>query len=148
MKKQQFVAEIIGPAGAGKSTLSRALDGRDKTMRTGLSVWDMTPTLLAISFFLMLPTFFSFYRARRLLSWDEVKQLVRLKALDHLLDRETSKHYRTVLLNEGAVFTLAKLHAFGRGVENCWFEKCSDVDFNHWAKTLDAIIWLDAPEDL
>jgi shikimate kinase len=149
MKKQQLVAEIIGPAGAGKSTLSRLLDGRDRAMRTGVSVWGMPLHLLGIHLLLLLPTFVSLSRSCRWLRWDEIKQLVRLNALNQLLDRESSKDYQTILLNEGAVFTLAKLGAFGQGSSpSLWSEKWSQGVFNQWATTLDAIIWLDAPDQV
>lgn len=147
MKRQQLVAEIIGPAGAGKSTLSRLLEGRDRTMRTGLGVWGLPLSLLVLNLLLLPPTLFRLYRTWRWLQWDEIKQLVRLNALDQLLDQEASKDYQTVLLNEGAVFTLAKLHAFGRGGSPIRrAENWSQIVFKQWATTLDAVIWLDAPD--
>ena len=158
--KQRVVAEIVGPAGAGKSTLTQVLRQRDGSMRTGLSVWGLPPTLLCLNAILSLPRFVGLYRSRGRIRRDEVKLIVRLSALHQLLGRESSKNYRTLLLDEGTIFALVKLLAFsdnaksngnGNGKSN---GKSNHLDawtqslLNRWARRLDAVIWLDAPDEI
>ena len=83
-------------------------------MRTGLSVWGLPLALLLRNSCFALPVILDLYGAAGRLRWDEVKQIVRLMALHQLLKQEWLKDYQTLVLDEGAVFTLAKLHAFGR----------------------------------
>lgn len=154
--KQRVVAEIVGPAGAGKSTLTQVLRQRDGTMRTGLSVWGLPPMLLCLNAVLSLPRFIGLYRSRGRIRRHEVKLIVRLSALHQLLGRESSKNYRTLLLDEGTIFALVKLLAFsdsgksngnGNGRSNpldAWTQSL----LNRWARRLDAVIWLDAPDEV
>jgi deoxyadenosine/deoxycytidine kinase len=154
--KQRVVAEIVGPAGAGKSTLTQVLRERDGTLRTGLSVWGLPPTLLCLNAVLSLPRFVGLYRSRGRIRRDEVKLIVRLSALHQLLGRESSKNYRTLLLDEGTIFALVKLLAFGDNAKNngngsgrsnhldAWTQSL----LNRWARRLDAVIWLDAPDEV
>jgi thymidylate kinase len=158
MMKQRVVAEIVGPAGAGKSTLTRVLRERDGSLRTGLSVWGLPPALLCLNAVLSLPRFVGLYRSRGRIRRDEVKLIVRLSALHQLLGRESSKSYRTLLLDEGTIFALVKLLAFGDSVKangggggggrsnhlDAWTQSL----LNRWARRLDAVIWLDAPDEV
>jgi shikimate kinase len=154
--KQRVVAEIVGPAGAGKSTLTKFLRERDDSLRTGLSVWGLPPMLLCLNAVLSLPRFVGLYRSRGRIRRDEVKLIVRLSALHQLLGRESSKNYRTLLLDEGTIFALVKLLAFGDNVKSngggggrsnhldAWTQSL----LNRWARRLDAVIWLDAPDEV
>ncbi len=156
--KQRVVAEIVGPAGAGKSSLTEVLRERDGNMRTGLSVWGLPPTLLCLNAVLSIPRFVGLYRSRGRIRRDEIKLIVRLSALHQLLGRESSKNYRTLLLDEGTIFALVKLLAFGdkpksngngngHGRSNhldAWTQSL----LNRWARRLDAVIWLDAPDEV
>lgn len=147
--KQSVVAEIVGPAGAGKSTLTRVLRERGESLRTGLSVWGLPPTLLVLNYFLAMPKVFGLYRSRRRLRWEEVKLIVRLNALHQLLGRESSKSYKTLLLDEGTIFALVKLLAFNNdGERNSGFDKWTHSVLDRWAGRLDAVIWLDAPDEV
>ncbi|HJU53676.1 MAG TPA: hypothetical protein VJ715_03855 [Pyrinomonadaceae bacterium] len=152
--KQRVVAEIVGPAGAGKSTLTQVLRQRDGTMRTGLSVWGLPPTLLCLNAVLSLPRFIGLYRSRGRIRRHEVKLIVRLSALHQLLGRESSKNYRTLLLDEGTIFALVKLLAFGDGGKSNGNGRSNHLDewtqslLNRWARRLDAVIWLDAPDEV
>ena len=103
LMEQRVVAEIIGPAGAGKSTLSRALRERDGGRRTGLSVWGLPPLLLATNAFTSLPILVGFYRGGRRLSWGEVNLVIRLNALHQLLGRVFQARPKA-LRSRGTVF--------------------------------------------
>jgi deoxyadenosine/deoxycytidine kinase len=152
--KQRVVAEIVGPAGAGKSTLTKVLRERDDSLRTGLSVWGLPPTLLCLNAILSLPRFVGLYRSRGRIRRDEVKLIVRLSALHQLLGRESSKNYRTLLLDEGTIFALVKLLAFSDNANGNGNGRSNHLDawtqslLNRWARRLDAVIWLDAPDEV
>jgi hypothetical protein len=145
---QNFVAEIIGPAGAGKTSLSHLLRG-SADIRAGLSVWRLSPALLALSIFSSLPNVVALCRSSKRVGWDDVKLVIQLNALRRLLHRESSKGYQTLLLDEGTVFALAKLYSFGPGHttpddSDLWMQDL----FNNLAPLLDAVIWLDAPDSV
>jgi broad-specificity NMP kinase len=143
---RSFVAEIIGPAGAGKTTLSHLLRvGAD--VRTGLSLWRLPKALLAVSALSSMPTLLSLRRIPSRVVWDDIKLVIQLNALRLLLQRESSKGYQALVLDEGTVFALAKLHAFGdeqRASSDSEFWVRSHL--NRMAPMLDAVIWLDAPD--
>jgi broad-specificity NMP kinase len=143
---QSFVAEIIGPAGAGKTSLTSLLR-QNKNVRAGLSLWGLSLASIARGVVSSGPILFAFCRERKYFGWDDVKLIIQHNALLHLVRLESSKGYQAVLLDEGTVFALAKLQAFGPGDEapaesNSWMRSL----FNKLAPTLDAVVWLDAPD--
>lgn len=146
-KSQGFVAEIIGPAGAGKSSLSRLLEQRSLGTRAGLSVWRLPSALLAVNSLGSLPNLLGLCAGRRRIGWDEVKLVIQLNALRQLLQREAAKGYLRILLDEGMVFALARLRARDQQDvavrrPDWWMQGL----FNRLGPTLDAVIWLDAPD--
>lgn len=138
-----FTAEIIGPAGSGKSTLTSLLSTRDSEIKAGLSIWRLPLSLLMPAAILSLPQV-AISLARRP-SLEDIKLIIQINALRRLLARESDKGYRALLCDEGGVFGLAKLKAFGvdsGSGSNGWMSGL----FNHVAPTLDAVIWLDAAD--
>lgn len=139
-----FVAEIIGPAGAGKSTLTQLLRNKNN-VRAGLSIWRLPLWLLALSAVSSLPDLFRFCASREHLTWDDIKLVVQHNALLRLIDREGTKGYRALLLDEGNVFALAKLRAFGSAAQNPARDSMKGL-VDKVAPSLDAVIWLDASD--
>ena len=139
-----FTAEIIGPAGAGKSTLAGLLRGRDATIKTGLSIWGLPVHLLGTSAFFSLPDLVSLFGHRKF-SLEDLKLVVQINALRRLLRRESGKGYQALVLDEGGVFGLTKLRAFGAGSATDSIAWMSSL-FKQVGPTLDAVIWLDAPD--
>ena len=143
---RSFVAEIIGPAGAGKSTLSRLLQSQND-VRAGLSVWGLPLTLLAVSAIASLPNLASLCRNRSRLGWEDLKLVIQHNALLRLIRRETGKRHQTLLLDEGTVFALAKLRAFGlQNADSGDYDPWMQSLLNKLAPTLNAVVWLDAPD--
>lgn len=140
-----FTAEIIGPAGSGKSTLTGLLRARDATIRTGLSIWGLPLHLLGTSTFSSLSDLVSLIGHRRF-SLEDMKLVIQINALRRLLHRESEKGYRALLLDEGGVFGLAKLRAFGAGSTASDSINWMSSLFNRVGPTLDAVIWLDASD--
>jgi shikimate kinase len=140
-----FIAEIIGPAGAGKTSLSQLLR-RGQDVRSGLSLWRLPPTLLGISACSSLPSLVALSIQRKRFDWEDLKLVIQHNALLRLLNRESAKGYQTMLLDEGTVFALVRLRAFR--------SEAVTADDDHWmqslftkvASRLNAVIWLDAPD--
>ena len=142
---RSFVAEIIGPAGAGKTTLTQLLRNRNN-VRVGLSVWKLPLWLLSVSALSSLPDLLTFCGRREHLSWDDLKLVIQHNALLRLINREAPKGYRALLMDEGNVFALAKLRAFGSEVVKRNEGRSMQNLVNKVVPTLDAVIWLDAPD--
>ena len=138
-----LVAEIVGPAGSGKSTLAGALGRRDGRVRAGLGVWGLPAPLLLSTALLSLPQLLGMWRRRGAFGWGEAGLVVRLNALGRLLRRESSHPDRFLVLDEGTVFALAKLRAFGGDGGGQWSRLAE-----RWADSLDAVVWLDAPDEV
>jgi hypothetical protein len=140
-----FTAEIIGPAGSGKSTLTGLLRSRDTTINTGLSIWGLSLPLLAAGTFSSLSDLIALF-GRGSFTLEDIKLVIQINALRRLLRREAAKGYRALLLDEGGVFGLAKLRAFGG--DDAASDSISWMTglFNQVGTTLDAVIWLDAPD--
>jgi shikimate kinase len=142
---KSFVAEIIGPAGSGKTTLLQLLRNGNN-VRTGLSVWGLPLPLLFASAFSSLPNLAAFCRQRKPFSWEDLKLVVQHNALLRLISVEGTKGYRALLVDEGAVFALAKLRAFGGADAAIASEAWMQGLLNKVAPSLDAVIWLDAAD--
>ncbi len=143
--QRPFTAEIIGPAGAGKSTLAGLLGRQDVTVRTGLSLWGLPFPLLATGALSSLTDLFSLC-CRHRFSLEDLKLVIQINALGQLLRRESEKGYRLLLLDEGEVFGLARLRAYGAGCLSSHSILWMSHLLNRVAPTLDAVIWLDAPD--
>jgi thymidylate kinase len=152
MNSSMIIAEIAGPSGAGKSTVSSAINLRDVGVEAGLTVWRMPTTSLLTSGVTSIPDLLRLGFEGPILRKDELKQVIRLDAFYKLLKRravENGDRYSALMLDEGVVFAISKLRAdiggHGRTREmKMWEEKVLD----RWSSILDAVVWLDAPDDL
>ena len=111
-------------------------------------MWGLPPALLATSAFSSLPNIFAICRSRRRFDWEDLKLVVQHNALLRLIHRESAKGYEALVLDEGTVFALAKLGAFNQGMDvikpGHWMHNL----FNRQASLLNAVIWLDAPDEV
>jgi hypothetical protein len=140
-----MVVELIGPAGAGKSTLSRTLATRWRTL--DLTIWDPPRSSLVGDGLLSLPTLLAFAKATRSVPWPEFKHAVRLKALHRRLRRAAESDPPLIVLDEGPVFALTWLQLLGHprlqsGAAEEWWSRA----FRTWAGALDLIVLMDAPD--
>jgi deoxyadenosine/deoxycytidine kinase len=139
-----FVAEIIGPAGSGKTTLSQLLRQKND-VRTGLSVWGLPPSRLALGAVSSISNLRSLVHSSQSFDWDNAKLIVQHNTLLRVIQRESVKGYDALLLDEGTVFALAKLRVYSPGMNGnseLWMQDL----FDRLAGVLDAVIWLDAPD--
>jgi hypothetical protein len=146
--KTPLIVELVGPAGAGKSTLSKALQQRSP--KVCLAVFPDVRAVKNILFFawntfLLLPAFLTFYRHKtdRFLSLQEMAYLAILKGWRRILER----HSGIIVLDQGPVYMLAELLRFGPQVltdpaaRKWWEATCVQ-----WADCLGIVICLDTSD--
>jgi thymidylate kinase len=148
-KGTQLIVELVGPAGAGKTTLANVLLQRSKRIQLGTP-----PNIRKIEHFpffakntlLLAPTFLHLYQNHngRRLTRQEITWLLTLNGWQHRLGRQVARTGTIVILDQGPVFMLAKLVGFGpenlksQAVKQ-WWEKT----YRQWAGTLDMVVCLD-----
>jgi hypothetical protein len=136
------LVELVGPAGAGKSTIFHALIGRDDSIegrpslrRAGHAAVFASETLAALATLLR-------YRAiGRGTTPEHIRMMAYLHALPRLLDGEGSFSSRTLVFDQGPVFFLTRPSLMDKRLAS-WHDRTFDV----WASLLDVVVWLDAPD--
>ena len=143
-----LVVELVGPAGAGKTTLSRALGKRNKRILAGVRLRRIGHILFFISSTLfLLPTYLRQHRHSRWFTREETRAMTYLKAWHHALGRQASSDIAVTVLDHGPVFRLAQLCEFGPEITRSRrFEEWWDRMLKQCTVTLDMVIWLDAPD--
>jgi broad-specificity NMP kinase len=149
-----LVVEIIGPAGAGKTTLVQALRKRDieilPDIDIRLSKIKKGPFFVSNTLY-FLPTFLRQYRHTRCrwFSRREMRSMAYLKAGLHLLEQPAPNAGIVTILDHGPIYRLAFLREFGPEItESPRYKKWWASLLNQWIATIDIVIWLDAPNDV
>jgi len=141
-----LVVELAGPAAAGKTSLLLALGAGDRTLRAGLRVPRQRHLATALT---LAPTFLALHRPYRGLLWKEMKRITYLGSLYELLRERSGASAGTVLLDEGAVYMLARLEVLGaERIRSAAFAGWWRAAIEAWSSTLDLIVWLDAPDPI
>lgn len=138
-----MVVELVGPAGAGKSTLAHHARAADPTIR-GLSLWGLPRGRLLASALALIPTVVTATVRNRRLRWAEITYMIRLDALRRELRRlPAGARDHLILLDEGPVYALGwlDLRFDGRKPE-AWRKRAVD----QWATLLHGVIFVDAPD--
>lgn len=149
MKQPAVVVEVVGPNGAGKTSLVRSLASRGDSVHLGHEIWELPKPLLLLSGLPLLPAILGLFRAAGRVLWEEGKHLIRLQALHHVLGRNRSNGHRVLLLEEGPVFGLTWFHAFAhRSVTNGGLTSWWPRTLRRWARTVDIVVFLDAPDSV
>jgi hypothetical protein len=142
-----MVIELVGPAGVGKTTLSRQLEAGGHGVRG--TMWSVPTPLLARSTLRQLPTAITLYRATGKFLWDEIKHLARLDALNSLVRTAHWTGRRLVVLDEGPVYAFSYLQVMGHPrfrdgpAPPFWYRT-----LQRWSRNLDAVVVLDAPDQV
>jgi thymidylate kinase len=139
------VVELVGPAGAGKTTLAQGVSAVDPTVRAGLSLWGLPRPRLLEAALPLIPTFLgAALRPSRRLQWGEMAQMIRLGALRRVVQDEARTH-RVILLDEGPVFALSWLDVFytRNGDRASSWRRRAVAD---WASLLDVVVFIDASD--
>ncbi len=147
-----LIVELVGPAGAGKTTLSQVLVQNSEKIIIGAEISLRNKEHLLVflqNFHSVLPILMARKGSGRSFTWDEVKAMIYLNGWSRVLKRQATGRNIIVLLDHGPIFKLATLDAFGperRGSEA--FKKWWNEIFKQWAGLLDMVIWLDAPNPI
>ncbi|HXV85057.1 MAG TPA: hypothetical protein VD793_00080 [Gemmatimonadales bacterium] len=145
--RQPRLVELVGPAGAGKSTLARALPARDWDM-AGLTLWGLPRRFLLAAALALIPTAARAALRGRPLRWGELVQMARLGALRREVRRTVARGDRLILLDEGPVFGLGWLEVFfprnGDTAREAWRHRTVRT----WAACLDLVVQVDAPDSV
>ncbi len=147
------VVEIVGPAGAGKTTLYQALDCHADSLR--LENFPDVRKMADAPFFIsngleLIPRLLGLYRPGiRQLTRREFAWMTILNGWAALLHTETKADNKVIILDQGPVYLMAELRVFGpeylrqEAAGRLW----QDL-YDRWADTLDMIVWLDAPDEV
>jgi deoxyadenosine/deoxycytidine kinase len=143
------IVEIIGLAGAGKTTLSKALGKYPDHFR--LSRFPSVHQIASAPFFIrygapLLPNLFRLYRrTSRQLGQREFAWMTILSGWPDILQQQANKGQKVIVLDQGPVYLLAEFKEFGpEYLQSERAEKLWQKIYCRWAGTLDLIVWLDA----
>ena len=149
VERSSLVVELVGVAGAGKSSLSRALSRSNGRFVEG-EILEIR-RLRHVPFFLinaayLLPNLIQLFPTSRRITRKELKMMVYLRGW-HRVVKQQSSDAKVLVLDHGPVFKLTWLRDYGpgnlrsRGLKEFW-----DEMLGRWATRLDLLIWLDAPD--
>jgi shikimate kinase len=148
-----MIVEIVGPAGAGKTTLFQALEKNDPRFQAEPlpPVWDFWYLSFFIKYILLLvPTLFRL-RANEVkkLSRQELAWMAMLLGWPQLLRKKVESNHKVFLLDQGPIFLMAILSEFGpEGLRNPDINGYWEKVYERWTNTLDIVIWLDAADEI
>jgi hypothetical protein len=145
------LVEVTGVAGAGKSTVTRAMCARSG-FRRGPFIRARTPADL-LQLLRGLPRIMPIVTAGGLrtprVSWREFKLLVYVTRWLPVLQRESRRNGGITLLDQGPIYALVRLRAEGKPFTTTpAFRRWSDDMLDMWTRELSAIVWLDARDDV
>jgi len=151
-KEPQLIVELVGPAGAGKTTLANVLLHRSKRIQPGIP-----PNIRKIENFpffaknilLLAPIFLHLYQNNngRRLTRQEITWMLTLNGWQDMLGRQVTGNGTVVILDQGPVFMLAKLYGFGpENLKSQALKKWWKKIYLQWADTLDMVVCLDTSD--
>jgi|CXWL01.1.fsa_nt_gi adenylate kinase family enzyme len=151
--KKTRVVEIVGPAGAGKTTLCRALACHTEAIR--LENFPDVRKAADAPFFIsnglqLIPSLLRHYRPKsRNLTRREFAWMTILNGWSALLRKEANEGSKVIILDQGPLYLLAEMRLFGpeylrqRTAERLWQDF-----YDRWKDTLYLVVWLDADNDI
>ena len=141
--------EILGVAGAGKSTVARLL-GRGPGFARAEFIHTRKPShLLQVARGIprLMPILLAGIARRPRISWPELKLLVYVSRWRLFLARRRPAPGTVLLFDQGPLYALVRLEAEGKPfTARRAFEDWSEEMLRSWASELIALIWLDAPD--
>lgn len=145
--QRPLVVELVGLAGAGKTTLSKALTqgNQQVTSKITLPRSQMNRHLL-LHTLAFLPGHLRHCLHQRWFTREELRGLIYLTAWPEFLSQPSRRPQRIQLLDLGPIYRLAFLQEFGPPlVKEGRFAQWSHETLDRWSSVLDLVIWLDAP---
>jgi hypothetical protein len=146
-RRTPLLVELAGPAGVGKSTLSRALLGRGGIAKG--TIWGLPVPSLLGNGVRLLPLLLRNCRRTRSLLWDESRHMVRLATLHRAPAGTVLAGTRIVVYDEGPIFALAWLRGFGHEImrseaSEAWWQ----ATLRDWATVMDVVVVVEASDVL
>lgn len=152
MSSESRWIEIVGIAGAGKSTLTRALAQRYPRCTVADSLHTRVAAhwpYVAHSLPRVLPLLARTARQRPMLSWEELKFVVYVSEWTRYLRSRPEHRSVVTVLDQGPIFALARLLWSGKPVTSSeWFQSWLSEMVGRWSLELDAIVVLQAPDEV
>jgi shikimate kinase len=136
------LVELAGPAGAGKSTVFRALVARDATIEGRPSLRKREHAGVLASEVLAVAR--ALVRDRAYLprvTPEQIQMMAYLQALPRVLERADSATSRTIALDQGPIYLLTRRSLTDERLA-AWRRRVVQT----WAPLLDVVVWLDAPD--
>jgi thymidylate kinase len=151
----RLLAEVTGVAGSGKTAVSRLVCEGRAGFRRAEFIHTRIPSHLG----------HLVHAAPRLLpmlaagagagpdgprpSWPDVKLMAYVTEWERFLRRRPVYGSGVTLFDQGPIYALVRLRAQGSNVTGTpAFERWWSEMIERWARELDAVIWLDAPDDV
>lgn len=154
MTSKPLLIELVGPPGAGKTTFARSISLVNPDITIASMPYFRDRKYLAFFFrntLRLLPTFLRIPPGDdgRWLTRREIALMVLLSGWPAELEMELMRTRNIIILDEGPVCFLSRLHAFGssamKGRGNAgWWQRMFQV----WSRKLDGIIRMDLPDEV
>lgn len=142
-----MIVELVGPAGAGKTTLARELTRRDPGIREGLRLTRARHLRYWLSCLVRFAPLLAGGSAPAgpILDRGRLRSMAYLEGWLGEARRGDAFGTWAVLLDHGPLYRLAQLQASGSPPS---FEQWWNGMRSRWLDTLDLVFWLDAPGDV
>ena len=150
---RSLFVEIIGPAGAGKSSLIQALEKSAPGIRAEdlPPVWKISYIPFFVKNILALVPMLSRLQGKgdRNLTRRELAWMAMLNGWPAILSKEACRDGNILLFDQGPIFLIAVLTQFGptflrsSSIQSWW-----DKVYARWMDTLDVVVWLDASDEI
>jgi hypothetical protein len=148
--KRPRIVELAGVAGAGKSSLLKAMLKRNANIRLfpAPSKTYYLQSLLRV-YTNWLPIYLAKYRNSRWFTKQELRNIGYLDTWLPFIRKMDQSRKNIYVLDPGSVYWLSSLQAFGPQItKHPRFRSWWEDKFDQWSSGLAAIIWLDAPGEM
>lgn len=152
MQQEAFLIELIGPAGAGKSSLLRELRRQEPALsifadRLRVREPQNLPFYLSSSA-AALPTVLRSAWQERWYTKEELSRMLYLVGM-HRVFQQRLQHRGVTVIDQGPIFELTHLRAFGPArLHNHTFAPWWRGLYQRWAALFKLVVWLDAPDEI
>lgn len=156
MQRDSFLIELIGPAGAGKSSLLRELRHQDPTLsifadRLRVSEPQNLPFYLssgAAALPTLLRPLWTSPWQERWYTKEEISRMLYVVGMHRVFQRRL-QHQGVMVIDQGPIFELTHLRAFGPARLNSYaFAAWWRGLYRRWASLFKLVVWLDAPDEI